>query len=433
MAGRGRGRGLRLALGRIERGEDSSDSDSSSDGGASRESSSSDIPAPRIRIGRGRSIRAVTAGGGDIHSRARSLTSESGTTEEDSGKHSHSQESSPQDSGACPLPVQSGTSISSGFTSEERESGSSASSRRSSAGSEDTSGAQTVLSGESILPPNTKVYGSFGNKIKATVNFLRVSFRDGKDEPGVHLYHVGFEPAIDNIRLRRKALFSCSDVIDVIGNTMIFTGYNLYLPIKIEDSVCGNYQDASIGDVKVTVKFVSTPSKGELVTFYNNFFNQMMRELKLVQINRHHYDPESKIPVPAHKLEIWPGYVCAIQDLDGGLLLSCDSSHRVLRSETAHHTIGEVFFRSKRFGLNFLDECRKKLIGCTVLTRYNNKTYRIDDIDTTQTPLSTFKRHDGDEITYQEYFLTQWNQEINDKAQFLLIHRPRARRGQEVS
>ncbi|XP_074597867.1 piwi-like protein 1 [Brevipalpus obovatus] len=430
MAGRGRGRGLRLALGRISRGDDSSDSDSSNSG-KSRESLDSDkVVGTRIRIGRGKSIRSA-ADGGDIHSRARSDTNDSGTAEEDPPKQSLSQDSSPPDSGTCSLPVQSGTSISSGFTSEERASESSASSRRSSAGSEDTSRAQTVLSGGSLLPPNTKVYGTFGTKIKATVNFLRVSFRDGKDEPGVHLYHVGFEPAVDNIRLRRKALFSCSDIITVIGDTMIFTGYNLYLPKKIEDSICGNYQQANVGDVKITVKYISTPSKGELVTFYNNFFNQMMRELKLVQINRRHYDPDCKIPVPAHKLEIWPGYVCAIQDLDGGLLLSCDSSHRVLRSQTAHDLMGEIYFKSKKCGLNFFDECRKKLIGCTVLTRYNNKTYRIDDIDTTQTPLSTFKRHDGDEITFEKYFLTQWNQRINDKAQVLLIHRPKARRGEE--
>lgn len=33
------------------------------------------------------------------------------------------------------------------------------------------------------------------------------------------------------------------------------------------------------------------------------------------------------------------------------------------------------------------------LLGSTVITHYNRKTYRIDDIDFTMTPLSTFNQH----------------------------------------
>lgn len=33
------------------------------------------------------------------------------------------------------------------------------------------------------------------------------------------------------------------------------------------------------------------------------------------------------------------------------------------------------------------------LCGSTIITHYNNKTYRIDDIDFSMTPLSTFDHH----------------------------------------
>ena len=35
--------------------------------------------------------------------------------------------------------------------------------------------------------------------------------------------------------------------------------------------------------------------------------------------------------VPAHKLEIWPGFVTAVQEMEGGLMLTCHVSFKVLR------------------------------------------------------------------------------------------------------
>ncbi len=50
-----------------------------------------------------------------------------------------------------------------------------------------------------------------------------------------------------------------------------------------------------------------------------------------------------------------------------------------------------------------MDEVKRKLLGVTVLTRYNNKTYRVDDVLFDQNPLSTFQRG-REEVTFKEYF-----------------------------
>lgn len=39
-----------------------------------------------------------------------------------------------------------------------------------------------------------------------------------------------------------------------------------------------------------------------------------------------------------------------------------------------------------------------------VAHRYNNKTYRVDDIDWDQNPKSTFKKADGSEVSFLEYY-----------------------------
>lgn len=48
---------------------------------------------------------------------------------------------------------------------------------------------------------------------------------------------------------------------------------------------------------------------------------------------------------------------------------------------------------------NIKQEIIAKLCGLTVITLYNRKTYRIDDIDFSMTPLSTFK-HYGTEVSF---------------------------------
>lgn len=53
---------------------------------------------------------------------------------------------------------------------------------------------------------------------------------------------------------------------------------------------------------------------------------------------------------------------------------------------------------------NFQDECTKLLVGNIVITRYNNRTYRIDDVDWNKTPKDSFTMSDGKEITFLEYY-----------------------------
>ena len=52
----------------------------------------------------------------------------------------------------------------------------------------------------------------------------------------------------------------------------------------------------------------------------------------------------------------------------------------------------------------FKEEVAKQLIGAIVLTRYNNKTYRVEDIAWDQNPKTTFPTSDGAQTTFVEYY-----------------------------
>lgn len=52
----------------------------------------------------------------------------------------------------------------------------------------------------------------------------------------------------------------------------------------------------------------------------------------------------------------------------------------------------------------FREEYQKNIIGCIVLTRYNNQSYRVDDVMWEMSPSDSFKFRSGDEITYADYY-----------------------------
>ena len=55
-----------------------------------------------------------------------------------------------------------------------------------------------------------------------------------------------------------------------------------------------------------------------------------MEMLRMQQVGRHYYDPNAPSYVPQHKLEIWPGFISAINNFDRGHLLTLDVSHKVI-------------------------------------------------------------------------------------------------------
>ncbi len=62
------------------------------------------------------------------------------------------------------------------------------------------------------------------------------------------------------------------------------------------------------------------------------------------------------------------------------------------------------------------------LIGLSVLTRYNNKMYRIDEILFDKNPMSTFD-YQGSPIAFADYYKKNYDIDVKDKRQPLLLSR----------
>lgn len=77
-------------------------------------------------------------------------------------------------------------------------------------------------------------------------------------------------------------------------------------------------------------------------------------------------------------------------------------------------------------GGNFKDLVVRKIVGSTVLTDYNNETYKVDDIDWEQNPDSEFDTRDGPE-SYAHYYERRYRLKVRDRRQPLLVVKPKAK------
>lgn len=107
-------------------------------------------------------------------------------------------------------------------------------------------------------------------------------------------------------------------------------------------------------------------------------------------------------------MELWPGYATSIRKHEQDILLNCDVAHKVMRMDTVYDLMQESL-RADRS--NFQNNFKGKALGLTVLTAYNNATYRIDDIEFDKSPMTTFDKK-GTPVTlcayYQEVSYIYW-------------------------
>lgn len=70
---------------------------------------------------------------------------------------------------------------------------------------------------------------------------------------------------------------------------------------------------------------------------------------------------------------------------------------------------------------NFKNRIATEVIGTSVLTRYNNRTYRIVDIVWDKNPMNYTFEKGGESITLFDYYKTHHNTTIKDLNQPLLL------------
>ncbi|KAF2880626.1 hypothetical protein ILUMI_25545 [Ignelater luminosus] len=208
-----------------------------------------------------------------------------------------------------------------------------------------------------------------------------------------------------------------------LGSVRMYDGGScLYLPKRLEkpkmEYSCVHPHDNS--EFVMIVTFIKQKKLGECLHLFNVLFKKIMRALLYSQIGRNYFDPHHTHMIPQHRLEVLPGYAVAVDEYEGGVMICLDTQHRVMRTQNVYDVLIDLQSMAKE---RVKENAGKALLGTTVLTRYNNKNYRIDDILWNNNPEQTFQAHDGREISYVQYYKTQYGIDIKDTKQPLLLNR----------
>ncbi|XP_058864602.1 piwi-like protein 2 isoform X2 [Acipenser ruthenus] len=262
--------------------------------------------------------------------------------------------------------------------------------------------------------------GLKGNPLTVGSNYITIRCKN----EAVYQYHVTFSP---NVECRSMRFGMMKEHRSLTGEVTAFDGSILYLPVKLEEVVnlkSERKTDAAEIDIKIQMTKILEPNSDLCIPFYNVVLRRVMKILGLKLVGRNHYDPNSAVVLGKHRLQVWPGYSSCIKRTDGGLFLTVDVSHKVLRNDSVLDVMNVIYQQSRE---SFQDECTKELIGSIVITHYNNRTYRVDDIDWTKSPKDKFTMADGSETTFIDYYSKNYGIIIKELDQPLLVHRPKER------
>uniref|UniRef100_A0A1I8IBU2 PIWI-like protein 3 n=2 Tax=Macrostomum lignano TaxID=282301 RepID=A0A1I8IBU2_9PLAT len=260
--------------------------------------------------------------------------------------------------------------------------------------------------------------GKTGQRVTVGTNFLRV---EGADTM-VYQYSITFNPSVDSRMQRDRLVLSIQDPEFQKIPGRVPSGNSLYTnrPLPRESAV---YQAAS-GNMRVAVQLqlVGTATLSSLPSVYNIIFRSIQARMDLIEVRRHYYNPHAGERVPGHQMEVWPGYITSVSHVDGGLRLMIESSHRVVRSQTVYD-----LFQSVGTSLSNMTDA---IVGTSVVTRYNNKIMRVDQVETSMDCTHTFERN-GTQMSFLDYYRQAYNIEIQDPQQPLLISRSKPVRGKD--
>ena len=116
-------------------------------------------------------------------------------------------------------------------------------------------------------------------------------------------------------------------------------------------------------------------------------------------------------------LKIAPGYKASLDVYGNKLLLCTEVTHKLFNFNTVWQEM-ERFYREGNE--SYKQKCLDRFVGLTVMTQYNKKTYKIDDIAWDVTPTHTFEKK-GKSISFIQYYMDQYSIRIKEQDQPLLL------------
>merc|ERR1711959_484018 len=137
----------------------------------------------------------------------------------------------------------------------------------------------------------------------------------------VTTYAVNITPETSGMAQKKKIIGAARAGLTSQVGTFQFFGATMVGLKKIN----GGSVKASVDGREYTISFsLHSASDKEKESFYNNFFNNLQKKLKLQQFGRKFFDAATARDVAGHDIAVWNGYSTSISERHGGPMAQVD-------------------------------------------------------------------------------------------------------------
>lgn len=286
---------------------------------------------------------------------------------------------------------------------------------------------------ESLIPnnfcfPKRAGLNSVGRPIEISTNyypFIPSGKNSYAQHKQFHKYAIIIEPDIpgDSVKLRYKIWRLAKPKINECLNITIYNNNTCYSRVNYTNEILTEVQLDGV-DYQVKVKWTNLVEEKSLeaLGLYKKFFINMVNNLNLIRIRRSYFKRNYAQQIEG--VEVWGGFNPTVNLLSMGILLNINMIHRVLRPDTALENLRKLM-QSNIPLEETQNEIRSAFRFSIMLTRYNNdKTYTVEDVDFSKTPLDTFSTKEGP-ISFKDYYQKKYNINVKDNRQPLFACKDR--------
>ncbi|RNA15024.1 piwi 1 [Brachionus plicatilis] len=242
--------------------------------------------------------------------------------------------------------------------------------------------------------------GTGGQPVKLMCNYFKII---NSPDWVLYQYHVDFSPQIDSRKLRVGLLRNHDHLFPM---NKAFDGSTLYSLTKLHNELTEvaskRESDGAIIAIKIKRIAEIVPESPNFVHLFNLVFRRCLKLYGMKEIDRNYYDLRNKITIERYNLEMINGFATSIALYEHHLLLNAEMIHKLLHKTSVFKVMMDLYERT-RSDNEFRELCANELIGRIVMTKYNDKTYRINDIDWDTKPSDKFETLYGT-TTFIDYY-----------------------------
>jgi len=269
--------------------------------------------------------------------------------------------------------------------------------------------------------------GTAGNSINLMCNYFEVN---NAADWVLYQYHVDFLPVIESKKMR-LGLFNVH--ADLFPTNKAFDGSTLYTLTKLPDEVTEvastREHDKEIITIRIKRICEIVSTSPQFVHLFNLVFRRCLKLYGMKMIDRNYYDTKQRVDIEGYNVQLINGFATSIANYENKLLLCAELTHKLLHKTTIWDKMNDLYVRARQDMTYFKQMATAELVGSIIMTKYNEKTYRIDDIDWNSTPQSEFERggRNPGKTNFITYYREQYQCNIEDPVQPLLVSLPKER------